>query len=304
MAADLLAEDAVFRQWLNIADSLVRERHGFSPLAETYAPERRLGDPFARLACTHPAIFATQYALAKVLQHHAVRPQALLGVSLGEFVAMTVAGMTPFEATLHAVADQPARFAETCAPGGMIAVLAPPTLHRQVALLADRTEIAGINAAQHFVLACPAEELAAVEAELKRREIVFQRLPVPFAFHSRWIEPAGPACRAAFARQGAEAPFWPVWSSCTGAPTLPEAPDLAWRIVREPMRVRATVEALEARGGAFYLDLSPSGTLAALIRQSLPRASRSRVAAILSPFGGNLKRLQSVLDDLKALAAD
>ncbi|MDP6709616.1 MAG: acyltransferase, partial [Alphaproteobacteria bacterium] len=60
--------------------------------------------------------------------------------------------------------------------------------------------------------------------------------------------------------------------------------------------VRATLRALEADGGAIYIDLSPSGTLAAILPQVLDANSPSRILSILSPFGGDLKRLSKTLE--------
>jgi len=57
------------------------------------------------------------------------------------------------------------------------------------------------------------------------------------------------------------------------------------------MNVQMTLANLEQQGGATYVDLSPSGTLAALFRQGLAAGSPSRLLSVLSPFGGNLDRL-------------
>lgn len=298
MAADLLAEEPVFRHWMQLGDAIVTQRHGLSVLAETYREDRRASTPFDRLEASHPAIFLVQYALAKLLQHHRLRPDFLLGVSLGEFTAQTVAGMTSFETALCAVADQPALFRRTCPEGGMVAVLGPPGLHAASPLLATRSEVAGINAVGHFVLSALAEDLPAIEAELRALDVPAMRLPVPYAFHSRFIDAAEPACRAAFATERRQSSFWPVWSCCTGGVTGPETPDLSWRIVRETMNVRQVFLTLEAQGGAIYVDLSPSGTLSALFRQSLDKLSPSRLLPLLSPFGGNVDRVRSVVAEL------
>jgi acyl transferase domain-containing protein len=295
MAADLYRDHDVFRQWMQIGDEVVRGRQGFSVVDATYDPGRRLVEPFDRLEETNPANFLVQYALAKLLLHHGLRPDRLFGVSLGEITAMTVAGMASFEAVLCAVSDQPAAYRRTCGPGGMIAVLGPPSLHSELPVLQRQAEIAGINADGHFVLSAPGDDLDSVEAAMRDHDVLYQRLPVPFAFHSRWVAPAAAACRDLFAFT-AGAPRWPCWSSCTAGPIGPDEPDLPWRIVREPMNVRATLRALEADGGAIYIDLSPSGTLAAILPQVLDAHSPSRILSILSPFGGDLKRLSKVLE--------
>ena len=299
MAAELMRDNAVFRHWMKVGDDIVGRRHGFSVLAEIYDDDRRPGQPFERLQASHPAIFMVQYALAKVFQHQQLRPDMLLGVSLGEFTAQAVAGMIGFEAALTAIADQPALFARTCPPGAMIAVLGTPELHARSALLTARSEIAGINSAGHFILSALADDVAAIEAELQTAEVAFQRLPVPFAFHSRFIDAAEAQCRAAEAGHRRETPFWPLWSCCTGTTISPDTADLSWRIVRDSMNVGRVITTLEAQGGALYVDLSPSGTLAALFRQNLGPQSPSQLLSVLSPFGGDGKRLEASLAVLR-----
>lgn len=299
MGAELMESQPVFRHWMETGDALLRPRLGFSVLDAVYGAAARPGQPFDRLEASHPALFLVQYALAKVLVARSLRPDMLFGVSLGEFTAQVVAGMVPFDSALAAVAEQPAIFARTCPPGGMVAVLGSPSWRQRSAVLADKTEMAGINSDGHFVLAALADDLAAVEAELRGLDLPFQRLPVPFAFHSRFVEAAQAPWRDAFAGQRRESPFWPVWSACLGGPVGPADPDLGWRIVRQGMNVQATVQAIESRGGAVYVDLSPSGTLAALLRQHLGQAATPRILSVMSPFGGDGERLEKTTAALR-----
>jgi acyl transferase domain-containing protein len=301
MAKDLLGDDAVFRHWMRQGDALVAQRHGFSVLEEIYGEDRRIGTAFDHLEASHPALFLVQYALAKALQHRRLRPDLLLGVSLGEFTAQAVAGMTSFEATLYAISDQPALFRQSCPRGGMISVLAPSDLHARSRLLSERSELAGINSEGHFVLAALDQDMSAIEDELKIHNAPFQRLAVPYAFHSRFIDEAEQPFKQAFSGTRGETPFWPIWSACTGTASGPETPDLSWRVVRERMNVRAVFAALEAQGGATYVDLSPSGTLAAIFRQIKNPSTPSRMVPLLSPFGGNVERIDKALASLQAV---
>ncbi|HSP24142.1 MAG TPA: hypothetical protein VLQ65_03120, partial [Saliniramus sp.] len=97
----------------------------------------------------------------------------------------------------------------------------------------------------------------------------------------------------------------PCWSSCAEGPVSSGTHDLFWRSLREPMSVGARIAELEAQGGAVYVDLSPSGAIAALARQSLARnhaeAAASRLAPVMSPFGGNVNRVASVLARVRHL---
>lgn len=298
MAADLFAADTVFRDWMHEGDRVLRDRHGLSVLDAIYDPVARASEPFDRLQVTHPAVFLVQYALAQSLRAKGLEPDLLLGVSLGEFVAMAVAEMVPFEAALDAVASLPPLLQASCEPGGMIAVLASSTLHAGVPDLARRSEIAGVGSGKTFVLTAPAGELPAIEQILRERRVTFQRMPVPIAFHSRWIEPAADRCRAMFADVALDRPRIPCLSSSAPDPVDAGTPDLLWRTLREPMNVGARIDELEARGGAVYVDLSPTGANAALARQSFVRGTASRLAPVVSPFGGNVNRLASVLSRL------
>ncbi|MDN3720450.1 hypothetical protein QW131_17465 [Roseibium salinum] len=207
---------------------------------------------------------------------------------------MSVAGMIPFETALKAVARQPALFRKNTPAGALIAVLAPEKIRTSSPLLSAVTEIAGFNAEAHCVLACLAGDTQRVLDELRRLDAPFQMLPVPFAFHSAWVEAARHDYLASVARLSFETPFWPVWSACFGKKIDTMDAGSSWRIVREPMQVRRTFAGLEAQGGANYIDLSPTGSLAAVLRQELSGETRSTITNVLSPFGGNLKRVESL----------
>ena len=295
MAAELFKRNDVFRRWMSVGDEVVRERHGFSVIRAIYDPTRSRAEAFAEFEETHPAIFMVQYALAKALLHSGVEPDRLFGVSLGEITSLAVSGMATFEPVLRAVSDQPGVYRETCEPGGMTAVLGPPALHSELRLLETESEVAGVNSDEHFVLSAPLAALDAAERELRNRDIAIHRLPVPFAFHSRWVDPAAERCRALFGFN-IRAGRYPCWSSRAQGPIADVSAETIWEAVRGPMNVRDTVRRMEAEGGALYLDLSPSGTIAAILPQIFEKGSRSRALSILSPFGGEEKRLAAVFD--------
>ncbi|MDE1145030.1 MAG: acyltransferase domain-containing protein [Azospirillaceae bacterium] len=302
MGAELFRGHPVFAEWMCLGDRFLRENFGRPILDTLYAPGRGLGDTFDALPITHPAIFMTEVALARTLEHHGIVPDQVAGVSLGEFAAMVVAGMMPLETALALVARQPEVYARHCAPGGMVAVLASPELWRGNPILNSRSELAGVSSDEHFVLSATAAMMPAIAAELDRLRLPYQALPVPFAFHSRWMEPAAEASRALTADVRLEAGRCPCHSASLQGWTTPDTPDLFWRIARGQMHVGHMVQTLEGRGGAIYVDLSPSGTLATLIRMQLPPDSRSQVFTILSPFANGLKAIDRLLAALRPAA--
>ncbi len=294
MARDLLTEDDIFRSWMEEGDALVRERFGFSVLAEIHDPDHPPGAPFERLEATHPALFMVQYAAAKAMMARGLHPDLLLGVSLGEFVAMALSGVIGFEEALIRIARQPALLHERCARGGLISVLAGDALWREDACLASHSHLAGRGSAQNCVLAAARAHIDPVCTHLAARGVTATVLPVPYGFHSPLIDPAASACRAMFAEITPRRGTIPCLSACFGGILDPEAPDLLWRIVRDRMDVMRVCGAAALGGGANYVDLSPSGALAALIRQNTPPGPARRIAITLSPMGGNAGRFDAV----------
>jgi acyl transferase domain-containing protein len=302
MGAELYRNHPVFRDWMDIGDEVIRGRHGFSPVAEMYTPGMGLAGPFDRLEATSPALFLVQYALAKVVMHAGIRPDAALGISLGETVSMALAGMCSFEAALTAVSDHPAVYRRTCPPGGMTAFLGDPSHVEALPEMAGGAVLAGINGSNHGVISGTLAGLDGVEEALMRLDIPFQRLPVSFAFHSPWIDAAAPGFRAIQPTQLAPG-RWTCWSSRLAAPIDPTHPDLWWDVVRGPMSFAKTVAAIEAgqggdTGGAIYLDLGPSSTISTILRQGLAPDSPSRVVPVLSPMGGGMAGLKKALEAL------
>ncbi|MEM9971941.1 MAG: acyltransferase domain-containing protein [Pseudomonadota bacterium] len=292
MGEALFQDHAVFRRWIEIGDEIVRSRSGVSVIDALFGPQYSVSDPFDQIEETHPALFLVQYALAKTLDHHGVQADAYLGTSLGELVAMALSGMVTFEVATTIVADQARVFSQTCAPGGMLAVLANPNLFDELAVLRDTSEIVSINSAGHFVLAAPAEALPELEAVFRARSIPMQALPVGYAFHSRWIDPARELLTDMCPFAG-RLPRIPIWSSRTAAPIGLGTSGLLFRVARDPMQVGETFQAVEGTGGAHYVDVSPTGTFAALLRQN--PMDHSVAIPTLSPFGKSGSSLDAAL---------
>ena len=297
MGRALYDHNQTFRDWMLRLDAIARRVAGTSVVGTLYDDARRKGDAFDRTLLTHPAIFMVEYSLAQALMDAGVLPDIVLGVSLGSFAAAAVAGFLDVDDALNAVIGQAVAFEECGEPGGMTAVLASPALFDEN-FLCGCSELAAINFSSHFVVSARRTELAEIDAELKKRGVVYQRLPVSFPFHSRWIE-------------GAKARFEPFMRSirfrkgrlplvCSDqAAVLPElTEDYFWDIVRHPMRFREAAARLEQHGSRRYVDLGPSGTLATFLKYGMPTTSASTVHAILTPFGGDQKSFAATVSAL------
>jgi len=292
MGRQLYEGNASFRRWMDCLDDLACGISGRRVIDAVRAGSK--ADVFDRLGLTHPAIFMVEYALARCLIEAGVEPDVTLGASLGTFAAAAIAGFIEPEDAMAAVLAQARAFETTCEPGGMIAIMADPSLHEE-SWLGERSEIAGINFDRHFVVSSPARELDAIESALKQRSIVFQRLPVRFAFHSRWIDRLREPLTAAMSSLRTGPGDLPLACCERGGKVAQLPADHFWRIVRHPIRFRDTILDLERRGPHRYVDVGPSGTLATFAKYALPATTVSSTHAILTPYGQDLKNLDALL---------
>jgi acyl transferase domain-containing protein len=294
MGRELFRENATFRRWMEHGDRLVAARTGFSLINELYAAHRRPGDPFDDFEVSHPSLFLFQYALARTFIEEGVRPDVMLGVSLGEVVACALLDVFDFETALTSVTEQARSIVRAAPRGGLISILAPRDVFEDSPLLRSHCEISGDFAPQHFVLACPHQNLGEVEAYVRSRDVLHVVLPVHHPFHSRWMEPLRriPGCvmdGTPFGRPTAD------FVSCTEAARLRAlAPDHFWWTLRKPIAFRASIRLLEDAGACRYVDLTPAGTLAHLARANFAAGSGSESHAVNSPFGRDAARWKGV----------
>ncbi|GFE86028.1 acyltransferase domain-containing protein [Steroidobacter agaridevorans] len=292
MGQDLFEHDPVFRQWMLRLDDLASSLCGERVVDAIYSPRDR--ETFDRTLQTHPAIFMVEYSLAQSLIQAGLRPDITLGASLGSFAAATLAGFMRVEDALAAVVQQAAAFEACCDRGGMIAVLADQTLYAQP-YLREQSELAAINFSSHMVVSAPQAHLAPIERSLGEGEVVYQRLPVSYAFHSQWIDEAR-APFESFMSSIRGTPGTLPLASCREATLLTELPnDFFWRVVREPIRFKDTIASLEQRGAHRYIDVGPAGTLATFTKYCLSSDSQSTAHAIMSPFGNERRSMAALL---------
>lgn len=292
MGQDLFEHDPVFREWMLRLDDLAADLCGERVIDAIYSP--RDGDTFDHTLQTHPAIFMVEYALAQSLLHAGLKPDITLGASLGSFAAATLAGFIRVEDALATVVQQAAAFEACCDRGGMIAVLADNASYAKP-YLREQSELAAINFSSHFVVSAPQSHLARIERSLGEQDVVYQRLPVSYAFHSQWLDDARAPFESYMSSIRRSAGTLPL-ACCREATLLTELPnDFFWRVVREPIRFKDTIAALEQRGAYRYIDVGPAGTLATFTKYCLPSGSQSTAQGIMSPFGNERRNMAALL---------
>lgn len=286
----------IFRGWMDYGSHLAEAWLGISLVDLLFRSDRPPGEHFDRTAHTHPAIFLINYGIAQVLIHEGIRPDVLLGYSLGEMVALSVGGAVPLAQSLELVTETARMIEERTPPASMLAVLADPRPLREAGILEDAT-LACRNLPNHFVLSGDRAQLERIRDALSGRDIASQLLPVNHGFHSARLDPIRDEFMDCFRRVSLARFRLPTVSSLRGR-TLLDAdltPEYGWQVLREPVRFDLAIRWIEGQyPGARYIDSGPSGTLAGFVRHLLGKSERHRAAWVCNPLGDDLAGLERI----------
>ncbi|MBI3885788.1 MAG: amino acid adenylation domain-containing protein [Opitutae bacterium] len=270
MGRGLYESEPVFRETVDRCCEILRDPLGLD-LRDILYPDATRRDEAARLlgqtALTQPALFVTEYALAQLWMSRGIRARALLGHSLGEYVAACLAGVFTLPDALTLVAAR-ARLVQQQPPGAMVAVRV--TEAEVAALLAPRLSLAAVNAPTLCVISGPVPDIVALEEKLSAAGTVSRRLATSHAFHSEMMEPAVAAFLAEVRRVKLHPPAISLVSNITGDWLKPEqATDPAYWAshLRQPVRFAGGVAALLQDSRSVLLEVGPGQTLGPLARQ-------------------------------------
>ncbi|WP_412538008.1 beta-ketoacyl synthase N-terminal-like domain-containing protein [Longispora sp. K20-0274] len=275
MGAELYRSEPVFAAAVDDCAALL----GDLDVRALLFTDERLGET----RFTQPALFVLEYALAKVWEHWGVRPAAMIGHSIGEYVAATVAGVFALPDALRLVATRGALM-QSMPAGAMLAVQKDPAALAD--LLPDDVTIATVNAPGSCVVAGTTEAVEAFAGTLKAARIGHKALRTSHAFHSAMMDPILDEFTAAVAAVPRNAPRVPFLSNVTGDwITDAQATDPAyWAAqLRQPVRFADCVATLLAKGQHTLLEVGPGRQLSGLVRMRLPKGSPAPLTSLPGP---------------------
>ena len=298
MGKELFIKHPIYRGWMFKLDKIVREIIGESILEQLYSEKKRKYERFDRTLFTHPTIFMVEYALVQVLLENGVEPDFVLGTSMGEFASAAVAGVIGVEETLELIFKQAELFEGCCCEGGMLAIIHDSNLYYETPLIYENSELGSVNFNSHFVVSGKSRELKIIEEFLNEKGILYQNLPVSFAFHSSLIDPAAAVYINFLKKYSCQNPRIPLVSGLYGKLIAKLPDDYFWNIARKPIQFPKAISELENIQSHIYLDLGPSGTLANFTKRNLESNSKSEVYAVITPFDQELRNLEKIKDAL------
>lgn len=270
MGRELYDVEPAFRSALDSCCDVLRGSLGFDLREVLYPPPERRNNASERLqqtAVTQPALFAVEYALAKLWMEFGIEPKGMIGHSIGEYVAACLSGVFSLEDALELVAAR-GRLMDEMPAGSMLAAPlseaeAQPFLNAEIAL-------AAVNAPGFCVFSGPTVAIEGLTTQLSARGVQARRLHTSHAFHSSMMEPVVAALVERVQRTARKSPQIPYLSNLTGTWMTPDAALDAtyWgRHLRETVRFADGMAEVLKYPEVILLEVGPGHTLSTLARQ-------------------------------------
>lgn len=278
MGRSLYQSETVFRDTVDRCCALLAPQLGVDLRELLYPNDLSESEASARLeqtAITQPALFVVEYALAQLWIRWGLRPDAMMGHSIGEYVAACLAGVFSLTDALTLVAAR-GRLLQAMRPGAMTAVSLSEAELRPC--LNAGCDLAAVNASQLCVLSGTVKAIEAVERDLAARDVAVRRLRVSHAFHSALMEPMLAEFEALSRKIELRPPQIPFVSNVNGRWITPQEACSAgyWvRHVRSTVRFAEGLDELFSKRDRILLEVGPGETLSSLAKRH-PAADAGR----------------------------
>src|SRR5215213_10568786 len=304
MGAELYEVEPTFREQIDLCSDLLQPHLGCDLRSILYPPQENMDKAAERLkqtVFTQPAVFVVEYALAKLWMSWGVRPRAMIGHSIGEYVAACLAGVFTLKDALTLVAAR-GRLMQSAPGGAMSSITLPES--ELVPLLDNRLAIAAVNGPSFCVVSGETEAIEQLEDLLVKRGHLCRRLHTSHAFHSEMMDSIIEPFVELVKTVKLSPPQLSYISNLTGTwITATEATDPHyWSMhLRHTVRFDAGVKELFKIRNSILLEVGPGQTLTTLTQNHLQKPGEQRV---LSSFPRAQERgsdLRSMLNATGAL---
>jgi acyl transferase domain-containing protein len=274
MGRDTCHTEPVFRDTVDRCVEILQPLLNMDLRAVIYpdpSTEEKAAIELDRTELTQPALFVLEYALARLWMSWGIHPAAMIGHSIGEYVAACLAGVFSLEDALHLVAER-GRLMGSLPAGSMTAVF------RSESEIIDiiqkegdsRLSLAAVNSPSLCTVSGPNQEIEGLEERLQTFGVAFRRLHTSHAFHSGMMDPILDAFAEKAACMSLHAPNIAFVSNLTGdwiQNSEAVSPDYWTKHLRGTVRFADGIQTVSADPNKILLEIGPGSTLAGLARE-------------------------------------
>ena len=275
MGKQLYETQPVFRQTLDQCEQILQS-YLEKFLLEVIYPENTQeinSSLIDQTVYTQVALFAIEYALFKLWQSWGIKPDVVMGHSVGEYVAACVAGVFSLEDGLKLIAHRGRLMQQLPSGGEMVAVMASEEkVNQLIAPYTEQVAIAAINAPVSVVISGAAEAIGTVRGSLESQGIKTKQLQVSHAFHSPLMEPMLAEFEAVANQITYNQPRIKLVSNITSTRTDESITTAKYWVnhVRQPVKFAQSMETLCQEGYEVFLEIGSKPILLGMGRQCLP----------------------------------
>lgn len=279
MGRDLLAQEPVFRATLEECDRVMRTYVDWSLLDQLQADET--ASRLHEIDVIQPTLFAIEIALAALWRFWGIKPDVVVGHSMGEVAAAYIAGALSLEDAAWIICARSKLLLSVSNKGAMAAV--ELSLEHAQALVSDyagRVSVAVSNSPHSTVLSGDPEALAEILALLEKQSVFGRFVNVDVASHSPQMDPLRADLLRLMAHVQPRLTTIPMFSTVTGAIVAGEALTAHYWVdnLRQPVLFLSAIEALLADDFDIFLEMSPHPLLVGAIRQTSEQKNKSALA--------------------------
>ncbi|MGK7921460.1 MAG: alpha/beta fold hydrolase [Trichodesmium sp.] len=296
MGWELYQTQPTFRSALEECDKILQ------PYLEQSLLEVILGNAslLDQTAYTQPALFSLEYALVQLWKSWGIEPNVVMGHSVGEYVAATIAGVFSLEDGLKLIATRGKLMQQLPDGGEMMSILASESLVKKaIAPYSSEVAIAAINAPESIVISGKTVAIGKIDSDLESQGVKTKRLQVSHAFHSPLMEPMITEFEAIARKITYEQPQIPLISNISGKLADASIATAKYWVnhVRKPVRFAQSMETLHQQGYTVFLEIGPKPILLGMGRQCLPEEQKIWLPS-LRPSKSEWEQMLSSLAEL------
>ncbi len=282
MGRELYQTEPLFRQMIEECHDILRAGLDESLLTVLFPTNESDAKLVHETVFTQPALFAIEYSVAKLWQSWGVEPSILLGHSVGEYVAATIAGCMTLPEGLGLISERARLMQQISLPGKMAVVFAPEAdVARKLVGMEQLVAIAAVNGPENTVISGDADTIDALVDQFEAAGVGLQRLVVSHAFHSPLMDEMLDDFEKFAAGIDFRPPTIALASNLTGK-LLTEPPTARyWRDhVRHAVRFVDGVQCVAESKASVLLEVGPAASLLGMAKRCLPECGAATVASL------------------------